>query len=282
MLPGENKYMVNLFDYLDYRQYLRAVFEEKKRQLPGFSHRSLARKLSLKAPGHILFIIQGKRRLTEEISLRLSAYLKLNKKETDYLLSLVRYGEAKSPAEKQFAFEELLSARQRTAAKVPSHSYRFYEKWYVSAIRASLDVEPFKGDYGRLARSLCPPISASEAKEAIETLTNLQMAKKDENGFIRPAEPLICTGDSWQSATILNLQRKFLDLAKESFDRFSKDEFDVSNLTVTVSQETYDLIKRKIRDLRSQIMNMACAEQNPDRVLQVNFQLFPLQKKNRG
>jgi uncharacterized protein (TIGR02147 family) len=274
--------MISILNFLDYRQYLRAVFEEKKQQLSGFSHRSLASKLSLRAPGHMLFIIQGKRRLTEDIARRLSAYLKLTKKETDYLLCLVHYAETKSPAEKQFAFEELLSIRQRNAAKVSPLSYQFYEKWYYSAIRASLDVEPFNGDYHALGRSLYPPISAAEAKQAIERLVELQMVKKDESGRYSPAEALICTGDSWQSAIIVNLQQKFMDLAKESFDRFSNDERDNSNLTVTVSPETYELIRKKVRDLRGQIMTLACMEQNPDRVLQVNIQLFPLYKKSKG
>jgi uncharacterized protein (TIGR02147 family) len=67
--------VVSLFDYLDYRQYLRALFDEKKQGNTGFSHRTLMEKLSLQSPGHMLFIMQGKRRLTTAIALRLAAYL---------------------------------------------------------------------------------------------------------------------------------------------------------------------------------------------------------------
>ena len=274
--------MIKIFDYLDYRQYLRAVFDEKKKQTPHFSHRGLMQKLSLRAPGHILFVMQGKRRLTPESALRLSAYLKLNKKESEYLMSLIRYTDAGTPAEKQFAFEELLSLRQRSAWKVPASGYKFYEKWYNSVVRASLDVEPFKGDYNRLASSLCPAITPAEARQAVETLLELGMAKRDEIGFVHSSEEAISTGDSWQSAAIHNLQRKFIELGKEALDRFPKEDRDVSNLTVTVSEETFDIIRKKIKDLRSQVMAMACAEQMPDRVLQVNIQLFPLLRKNKG
>jgi uncharacterized protein (TIGR02147 family) len=274
--------MANIFEYLDYRQYLRAVFNDKKKEKPRFSHRSLMQKLSLRAPGHMLFVMQGKRRLTEDIALRLAAYLKLNKREEAYLLCLVRYTNAMTPAEKQYSFEEMLSLRHRASAKVSPGSYRFYEKWYHSAIRASLDVAPFSGNYEALAASLCPPITATEARQAVDLLFDLGMVKKDENGFVHPVDSSISTGDTWQSATVHNLQRKFIDLARESLDRVDKDDRDISNLTVTVSAETYDIIKKKVRDLRTQIMDMACAEQMPDRVLQVNVQLFPLQKKNNG
>jgi uncharacterized protein (TIGR02147 family) len=271
--------MITIFNYIDYRQYLRELFDEKKSVSPNFSHRSLMQKLSLRAPGHMLLIIQGKRRLTEDIAIRLSNYLNFNKKETNYLLTLVRYTNAKTPSEKQYSFEELLSLRLRASTKVEMPSYRFYEKWYYSAVRASLDVVPFSGDYQSLAASLCPSITSVEAKQAIELLLEMKLVVKDENGIVRVAESSISTGDTWQSATIVNLQKQFIDLGKDSLDNIDKSERDISNLTITVSQETFEVMKKKLRELRSQFMAMACAEQAPDRVLQVNMQLFPLHKK---
>jgi uncharacterized protein (TIGR02147 family) len=273
--------MTKLFDYLDYRQYLREVFDEKKSRVPHFSHRSLMQKLSLKTPGHMLLVMQGRRNLTADIAIKLASYLKLSKKESEYLHTLVRYTDAKTPAEKQYLFEELLSYRLRSSATVPVSKYRFYEKWYYSAVRAALDVEPFKDDFAGLGATLCPPITAGEAKQAVELLLGLSMAVRDEKGYIRPAETAVSTGDQWQSAIVQNLQRQFIDLGKESLDRFAREERDISNLTVTVSEQTFELIKKNVRELRAKILAMGCAEQAADRVLQVNIQVFPLQKKRK-
>ena len=274
--------MVSIFDYLDYRKYLRDEFDSLKRNRAGFSHRNLMRKLSLQAPGHMLFVMQGKRRLTRNLALRLAEYLKLNKKETGYLMSLIRYSDAKTPADKQYAFEELLSLLQRSRMTVSVSKHRFYEKWYYSAVRASFDVEPFRDDYDRLASSLCPPITPAEARKAVELLLELGMAVRDESGFVRPADQAISTGDEWQSAVIRNLQRQFAELGRDSLDRYGKEERDISNCTVTVSPETYAIIVKKIRELRTQIIALGCAEQSADRALQVNIQLFPVYKKNGG
>jgi uncharacterized protein (TIGR02147 family) len=274
--------VVSLFDYLDYRQYLRAIFEEKKRENAGFSHRSLMEKLSLQAPGHMLFIMQGKRRLTSSIALRLASYLKFSKKESRYLLSLIRYSDAKTPAEKQYAFEELQQLRQHYSVLVASGSYRYYEKWYYGAIRAVLDVESITNDYQGLAALLRPAITATQAREAVELLLKIGMITRDETGVLHPANSSITTGDVWQGAAIHNLQRKFIELSKEALDRFEKKERDISNLTVTVSEESFEIIKKKVAELRSQIMAMACAEQTPDKVLQVNIQLFPLTGPKKG
>jgi uncharacterized protein (TIGR02147 family) len=273
--------MVSIFDYLDYRKYLRDVFDSLKRHKAGFSHRNLMRKLSLQAPGHMLFVMQGRRRLTQNLALRLAGYLKLNKKESDYLIALVRYTDAKTPADKHYAFEELLSLLQRSRMTVSVLKHRFYEKWYYSAVRASFDIEPFNDDYARLASSLCPPITPGEARKAVEVLLELGMAARDETGYLQPADQAISTGDAWQSAVILNLQRQFAELGRDALDRFKKEERDISNCTVTVSPETYTIIVKKIRELRTQIIALGCAEQAADRALQVNFQLFPVYKKEQ-
>jgi uncharacterized protein (TIGR02147 family) len=198
------------------------------------------------------------------------------------LLALIRYSDAKTPAEKQFAFEELMQLRQHSPALVAPGKYRFYEKWYYSVVRAVLDVERISDDYQRLAALLRPAITATQAREAVELLLELGMIGRNESGVLRPTQSAISTGDAWQGAVIHNLQRQFIELSKESLDRFDKKERDVSNLTVTVSGQTYDLIKKKAEELRSQIMAMACAEQAPDRVLQVNIQLFPLTEPTKG
>jgi uncharacterized protein (TIGR02147 family) len=274
--------MVSIFDYLDYRKYLRDEFDSCKRDRAGFSHRNLMRKLSLRAPGHMLFVMQGKRRLSLSLALRLADYLKLGKKETDYLIGLIRYTDAKTPADKQYAFEELLSLLHRSRMTLSVMKHRFYEKWYYSAVRASLDVEPFKDDFDKLASSLCPPITPSEARTAVDVLLELGMATADESGYVRPVDQAISTGDEWQSAVIRNLQRQFGRLGMEAIDRFDKEERDISNCTVTVSSDSFKVILKKIRELRTQIIALGCAEQTADRAVQVNLQVFPVYKKNQG
>ena len=176
----------------------------------------------------------------------------------------------------------MLQLRQYPSTLIASDSYRFYEKWYYSVVRALLDVERITTNYQRLASLLRPVITASQASEAVELLLKLGMIRRDETGVLRPAQSAVSTGDEWQGAVIHNLQRQFIDLGKESLDRFDKKERDLSNMTVTVSSQTFDLIKKKTAELRSQIAAMACAEQAPDTVLQVNIQLFPLSAPGKG
>jgi uncharacterized protein (TIGR02147 family) len=265
-----------VYDYLDYREFLRGLFAAKKAEHAPFSHRSLARHLAIKAPGHILFVMQGKRNLSEDLALRLAKFLKMRKAETAYLLNLVKFNNAKSSHEKQYAFEQLQAGRRRGAAIVSSERYAFYERWYYSAIRTALDIKPFKDDFSALCRSIQPSITIPEAREAIALLARLGFIKKDAKGFYRTTEVTLSAGDEWQSATISQVHRQFIMLGLEALDRFPKGDRDISCLTVTLSPASLEKARERIKTARAEILEIAAAEQNADRVMQCNFQLFPV------
>jgi uncharacterized protein (TIGR02147 family) len=268
--------MNSIFNYTDYRVYLKSIFDHKKQLNPGFSHRLLARQLGLKAPGHMLFVMQGKRNLTNDLAMRIAVWLKLGKKESDYLMSLVRYCHAKNADEKKNSFDELLRLRGSNRKVVKTNRYRFYEKWYYSAIRSALDVISFRDDYGMLASSLNPPITVSQAREAIRVLQGEGLIKTDRSGYLKPSEKLITTGDNWNSAAIENLRYQFLDLGRESLSRFVPQHRDASFLTLSLSEESFERIKEKVRNLRAEILETAANETSPDRVVQCNITLFPM------
>lgn len=268
--------MNSIFNYTDYRVYLKSIFDHKKQLNPGFSHRLLARQLGLKAPGHMLFVMQGKRNLTNDLAMRIAVWLKLGKKESDYLMSLVRYCHAKNADEKKNSFDELLRLRGSNRKVVKTNRYRFYEKWYYSAIRSALDVISFRDDYGMLASSLNPPITVSQAREAIRVLQGEGLIKTDRSGYLKPSEKLITTGDNWNSAAIENLRYQFLDLGRESLSRFVPQHRDASFLTLSLSEESFERIKEKVRNLRAEILETAANEISPDRVVQCNITLFPM------
>jgi len=268
--------MNSIFNYTDYRVYLKSIFDHKKQLNPGFSHRLLARQLGLKAPGHMLFVMQGKRNLTNDLAMRIAVWLNLGKKESDYLMSLVRYCHAKNADEKKNSFDELLRLRGSNRKVVKTNRYRFYEKWYYSAIRSALDVISFRDDYGMLASSLNPPITVSQAREAIRVLQGEGLIKTDRSGYLKPSEKLITTGDNWKSAAIENLRYQFLDLGRESLSRFVPQHRDASFLTLSLSEESFERIKEKVRNLRAEILETAANEISPDRVVQCNITLFPM------
>ena len=92
--------MVNIYDFTDYREYLKVCFEDRKKTVPKFSHRWLSQRLGLSTPNLILLIIQGKRNLTPTVRFRLSELLKHTRKEAQYFEHMVSFAQAKTHGER--------------------------------------------------------------------------------------------------------------------------------------------------------------------------------------
>jgi uncharacterized protein (TIGR02147 family) len=275
-LTAQGTLSISIFEFLDYRTYLRAVYELKKQLNSYFSHRVFAQHLNLRASGHLLYVMQGKRALTPEIASRLSDFLKHKKTEAEYLLLLIDYTDAKNQGQRQFAFQRMAALRRRAVKNISPSQYAFYEKWYHSAIREAVAAMPFDGDCKALAGRLWPPVTAAEARESVALLKKLGLIHRASDGTYRQTEPIVSTGDLWSSAAIRGLQGQFIQMGKEALDRVPKDERDISNLTLSISGETLELIKQRICHLRAEILELARVDEKPDRVIECCFLVYPL------
>jgi uncharacterized protein (TIGR02147 family) len=270
--------MVDIFTYLDYRRFLHDLYAERKAKSKYFSYRYLAQKTGLKSVGFFTWVLQGKRNLSPRLVLKFAEAFKLNKQETAYFELLVSYNQARSHEEKKHYFDRIASLKRPSAKVVDTDQYEFYEKWYYSAIREIIGIQPFKDDYVKLARSLTPSISATEARKAVELLEKLGLIIKNEQGLFVRRDSTITTGESWKSLAIAHFQLQTLDLAKQSMDRFSKSERDVSTLTLSCSLETFSAIRERLKGIRQELAEMVKNDPNPECVYQVNLQAFPLTK----
>jgi uncharacterized protein (TIGR02147 family) len=272
--------MMDIFLYTDFRKYLYDFYEAEKKRNPHFSHRYIAQKVGFSSSGFFSKIIQGKTNISNELALRFADFLKLKKNEADYFGLLVLFNQAKSHADKKRWFEKIVAFSKSKVKIVEVSQYKFFEKWYYVAIRELMAFFAFKGDYKQLAKMMDPPISPSQAKKAIRLLEHLDLIKKDENGVYSLSDVLISTGYDAKTVAINNFQLATLDLAKESIDRFRKEERDISTLTLSFSRELYETIHERLKGFRREILELVKNDPGRvDRVYQVNFQIFPLSSR---
>ena len=78
---------------------------------------------------------------------------------------------------------------------------------------------------------------------------------------------------------IKNFQKIMNDMGKDALDQFSANELGMSTLTVSVSEKTMLIIKEEIAGLRQRVKALAERDECPDRVYQLNYQLYPLSKR---
>lgn len=265
----------DLFDYTDYRQFMADLYAYRKSQNPHFSYRYMGAKMDLDS-GFLAKVIQGKMHLTLKSIEGIVKFCKFQAKEREYFETMIKYGRAKGDQDALLYLEKLVSLKGIHTEIIEEKKYRFYTKWYYSAIRALLGYYPFTGDFTAIANQLNPKISTDEAQEAIELLLDLGFLRQNEEDQFYLTDRMITTGDSWRSEAIHSFQKETLKLALAGIDRHSKEMRDFSTITVAVSHEDLAEIRLRAKDFRQSILQMKTGRDQQDVVYQINIQVLPL------
>jgi uncharacterized protein (TIGR02147 family) len=271
---------VHVFDYTDYRQFLRDFYAAQKAHSRAFSHRAFSRRAGLRSSNFLSLVMKGERDLSAEMSPRFAKACGLSKREADFFCDLVGYGQAKTTDEKQRWHERLARFRKfREAHHLVGEQTAYHAHWYMPAIRELVSLPSFTEKPKWIASQLEPPIAERQAAEAIDTLCRLGLLVRDGHGKLRQAQPLVTTGAGPLGHQVFVYHRGMLDLAKRALDHLPREERDISSLTLCVAESTLPLLKQRIREFRHELLQLAEQEASPERVVQVNFQMFPLSRR---
>jgi uncharacterized protein (TIGR02147 family) len=268
--------MLDVFTYTDYRKFLSEYYQAQKARDPKISHRYFSQRIGYNSSGFFSEVLSGKKNLTGPVLLKLARALKLKKGEEEYFINLVNFNQARTIDERNRCYEKLMGAAQVRVETLQIEKFEYFSKWHHAAIRELLSFYPFRGDFKRLARKLNPHITQEQAKQSVRLLLELGMLKIDAEGRYLPAASLIGTGEGFMSMHVANLQRAFMDLAREGLDRFAREERDFSTVTLPMAAEDLPRARQAIAQLRALLMAISDKCQRPETVFQFNSQLFPL------
>lgn len=270
--------MVSIYKYLDYRDWLKALFEEKKKESPHFTYRLLGSKVKLD-PSFLAKVMSGKRDLSPKSVVAIASYFSLTASETDYFQKLLCFSKAKETTEKQELFDELLTLRHTSSRTIFADQYEFYSQWYYSAMRNLLQVYRFDGtDYRSLGQALAPAITELQARNAVELLLRLELIALDDKGFYKLTELAVTTGSQWDSLAIRKYHQNNIELGKEAIDRFPKEIRDISGLTMNIGREDIPRIREMVTQFRQELIQFVNSSATPEQVYHLNMQFFPFSK----
>jgi uncharacterized protein (TIGR02147 family) len=244
---------INIYDYLDYRQFLTDYVQCRKKEYPGFSIRSVAGKMGCN-PGFFSRVLHGTRNLSAEHVLQLCEILKLNKREKKYFELLVNYTQAKKQIEKENYFEQMEAYRSMDITQISSRQYAVFSHWYYCVLRELLNFVPCRIGSDESIRMLCkliePPVGGMEVARALHLLENQGIIKKDPDNMYKPDESFITSGAAIPSVIVNRILMEFMDLARNAIDRVPREERSMSMLTFSTSEKTFGKIRQKIDEYR--------------------------------
>jgi uncharacterized protein (TIGR02147 family) len=271
--------MVNIFEYTDFREYLKAYFKDRKIADPKFSHRWLAGRLDLATSNFIMLVMQGKRTLSPLLRSKISEVFKHPRKEAEYFENMVNFIQAKSGKEKDLYFSRMTAFRKNVKVdKIKEWQYEYYSNWYNPVVRELITNTGCDGSPESICKLLQPSITPSQAKRSIDLLLKLGMIKKTRSRYEQTAS-LITTDPEVNSLAVVNFHHAMGNLAVEALERIPKTERNITSCTIQVTAEVFDVMRKKIEDFREELLTLTDSVNEGERVYQLNFQLFPVSKK---
>lgn len=267
--------MQPIYDYLDYRDFLKDFYTRKKSESSFYSHRVFATQVGLDT-SYLAKVLMKKRHLAARSVARVAEYCGLQGRDAECFEALVHFAKAKTERESRVHFERVLALRDVDSRTLVRDQYEYFTRWNYPALRAVIEYFDSRGDYAALGAELNPPIGAREARKAVRLLERLGLVRKDDTGRYVQTDAAVTTGPQWSSAAIQAFQEETIGLARESLARYPKHTRDISTITMAISREQLNEIGERIREFRSSLITYVNEGARPDRVYHLNLQLVPL------
>jgi uncharacterized protein (TIGR02147 family) len=259
---------LNVRDFTSYRAFLADRLRRLKTADARFSHRFVNQKMG---------VLAGRQKLKPRHVSPLAALFRLEPREKELLRILVELEAADAPEDKNTAYGKWLEFQGVAQEDIDRDRFKYFDHWHYPVLRellllASNTIDPrekFGGDYAALGARLDPPITARQAKEAVQTLTRL--------GLLNPGTPAPALvkrpGSTKHWAKIL---KAYTELALPAMLKYGKVERDFSALTLSFSPEGLKAAGEEIAALRRRLLALSERDAGRNRVFQCLFQVFPV------
>lgn len=270
---------LGLTQFQDYREFLRALFADKRRLNARFSFRKFSVVVGFKSPNYLQMILDGRRNLTPSTAATIANRLKLSAAEQAYFVALVKRDAAENDHERNLAERERLGALKRIVAKdIPNAQKEVFGKWFYLLVRELFLLKGASADPAWLSARLGGAISETEAANAVELLVRLGFLVVSDSGY-KPAEPVLDTNDQqMQAALMREFHSGLLRMWAQNLDRLGPREQELGVLNIPLDSRKIPELRRRIRQFQDEIIGFVQDESNADCVVQLGTYLMPFPK----
>jgi uncharacterized protein (TIGR02147 family) len=269
----------DLFEYKDYRLYLKDWFAWVKAHRSSYSYRVFAAKAGFKTSNFLMLVMQGRRNLTEESIKKFSIALDHTVSEQEFFRGLVYFNQGKSHEDKNHYYQQLLQSKKyKQQRPIESRQYEYYSSWYHPVIREMVVSKDFDGTPESISKKISPAITPAQVTKSIALLESLGFIHKNSDGAWQQSSSILSTGPELTSLVVHNYHRVVLDLSKAVMDHVVMAERDFSSMTLGVAKERIVTLREKIRVFRKEVLQLVSNDTRPDEVVLLNMQFFPVTK----
>ncbi len=265
----------DILQFAEYRKYLQERYRFLKLNNRNFSHRYINSKIGVKSSGWFGDLMAGRQRLKPGHVRRIAAVFKLNPVEQKCLHALVDLDVAETPEDCALAYEKWYQIKGIGQETLTKDRFKFYERWYFSALRELLALYPGERNPEILAMALDPKIKPKQAAEAIKVLEQLGLTQ-GISGAAKPSMPVLVKDPAARTRHWKKMMVSMMKHGRRALENYGRDERDFSGLTLTFSSDSLKKAGEEITALRKRLLYLSAQDKKCDRVFNCVFQIYPV------
>ncbi len=270
------KSQLNIFSYRDYRSFIKDRLAELKAADSKYSYQFLATRLGIASKSHIKMVADGRHNISGELAARLGQIFELNRREQEFFLALVDYGQAADERCKQLALERLCSFGSFSKLhRLDLKQMEYYADPLMLALREMVELKDFEENAGYVSARLPFKVGATRLRKALAKLLELGLLERDAAGRLRHCEHHIATGDDMRSLAVKTYYRQRFKEAASALESPS-DRRRLGGLTCAVSRDTYKKICDIMEESLGRIYVLLDGEEEAEEVYQLVTAFYPL------
>lgn len=271
-----------IFDFADYREYLKAAcFPKGKYNHSSETLAIWAKKLGYRSPSSLTMILNGNRTPSRDMINSLGKELRLTPKERQYLelqVDLERIEKkGKDPTDILKRISSL--APGKNSIQLNLNQFSLISNWYFYVIKQLINTPGFIEDMDWIFKRLDRKVTPSQIKYALDALQELGLVERNEEGNLVTSGKGVISPNDVPSSALKNHHTGMMERASEALREKAVEERQISSLTFRMNSK--DVAKAKDRVFKFiQEFNEEFSTESGDEIFQLNAQLFPHTKKD--
>ncbi len=256
----------NIYDFQDYRDFLKAWFDYKKGTSDYWSYGLWARKLGLKTTSALTMVIKKDRHAGPKMVEKFLDYFELSSDSENYFKELVRLNKLTKDDPK------LLVMLTENSGSEQSTKGDLVFQWLAYTIREMTHLKDFKPEWDFILSRLRPHVEISQIQDLLEKLVQKEILTSD----YKVTNKVIAPEGAINPKEVQSYHDSLMELTKMALPVSPKERIFTSS-TISIAKSDIEKAQKLIRDFQVEFGKLN--ESKPgDEVYLFNMQFFPLTK----
>lgn len=269
---------LSIYEFDDYRSFLRNNFNYKKAHNSNISLRSIASFLGFRSPPYLAMILNGDRKFPSKHLPKLINYLELSEKEGQYLENLIALNHAKSMDEINYIKTKIVklnpSAKDYFTLDVDTFTLMSNPIHFL--ILEMTNLKEFQNDPRWISKKTGGIYRPNEVKIALTRLQRLGLLEERDGRLVKSRKKLATTHNI-SSEAVRNFHKLSIALANHALNTQPIEERSITSSVLAIDDKDIPKIKTQIDEFRRSLCQQYEAPPGTgNKVYQINLQFFNL------